>query len=58
MFLFLLEHHLLNFGALEVWGFSSLGFVTAPVSCSSIKLQVLVQDFLWKELLKILLVIG
>lgn len=52
MSLFLLEQHMLNFSALEVWGFSFLSLVTVPLPCSSIRLQVLVQDLLWKGLLK------
>lgn len=52
MYLFLLEQHMLNFSALKVWGFSFLSFLTAPLPCSSIRLQVLIQDLLWKGLLK------
>lgn len=46
MSLFVFEQHVLNFSVLEVWGFSCLSFVAALLSCSSIKLQVLVQDFI------------
>lgn len=58
MSVLLFEQHLLNFSALQVWGFSSLISLIATLSCSNIKLHVLVQDFFWKGLLKILLVIG